>query len=207
MTAECLQNIHSIAIKTAKGMEKYMDERLVQFDEKMQKTMNNLSEEFGSIRAGRANPHVLDKLRVDYYGTPTAIQQVANVNVPEPRMIQIQPWEASMVKEIEKAILTSDLGINPTNDGKVIRLLFPELTEERRKELAKDVKKKGESAKVAIRNIRRDANDSFKKLSKSADVSEDEVKELEDSAQKMTDKYITEIDKAVEAKTKEILTV
>ena len=207
MTAECLQNIHSIAIKTAKGMEKYMDESLVQFDEKMQKTMNNLSEEFGSIRAGRANPHVLDKLRVDYYGTPTAIQQVANVNVPEPRMIQIQPWEASMVKEIEKAILTSDLGINPTNDGKVIRLLFPELTEERRKELAKDVKKKGESAKVAIRNIRRDANDSFKKLSKSADVSEDEVKELEDGAQKMTDKYITEIDKAVEAKTKEILTV
>ena len=207
MTAECLQNIHSIAIKTAKGMEKYMDERLVQFDEKMQKTMYNLSEEFGSIRAGRANPHVLDKLKVDYYGTPTAIQQVANVNVPEPRMIQIQPWEASMVKEIEKAILTSDLGINPTNDGKVIRLLFPELTEERRKELAKDVKKKGENAKVAIRNIRRDANDSFKKLSKSADVSEDEVKELEDGAQKMTDKYITEIDKAVEAKTKEILTV
>ena len=207
MTAECLQNIHSIAIKTAKGMEKYMDERLVQFDEKMQKTMNNLSEEFGSTRAGRANPHVLDKLKVDYYGTPTAIQQVANVNVPEPRMIQIQPWEASMVKEIEKAILTSDLGINPTNDGKVIRLLFPELTEERRKELAKDVKKKGENAKVAIRNIRRDANDSFKKLSKSADVSEDEVKELEDGAQKMTDKYITEIDKAVEAKTKEILTV
>ena len=207
MTAECLQNIHSIAIKTAKGMEKYMDERLVQFDEKMQKTMNNLSEEFGSIRAGRANPHVLDKLKVDYYGTPTAIQQVANVNVPEPRMIQIQPWEASMVKEIEKAILTSDLGINPTNDGKVIRLLFPELTEERRKELAKDVKKKGENAKVAIRNICRDAYDSFKKLSKSADVSEDEVKELEDGAQKMTDKYITEIDKAVEAKTKEILTV
>ncbi len=184
-----------------------MDERLVQFDEKMQKTMGNLSEEFGSIRAGRANPHVLDKLRVDYYGTPTGIQQVANVSVPEPRMIQIQPWEASMVKEIEKAILTSDLGINPTNDGKVIRLLFPELTEERRKELAKDVKKKGENAKVAIRNIRRDANDSFKKLSKASDISEDEIKELEDKAQKMTDKYIGEIDKAVEAKTKEILTV
>lgn len=184
-----------------------MDERLAQFDEKMQKTMNNLSEEFGSIRAGRANPHVLDKLKVDYYGTPTGIQQVANVSVPEPRMIQIQPWEASMVKEIEKAILTSDLGINPTNDGKVVRLLFPELTEERRKELAKDVKKKGESAKVAIRNIRRDANDSFKKLGKSADVSEDEIKELEDNAQKMTDKYIAEVDNAVEAKTKEILTV
>ena len=184
-----------------------MDERLVPFDGKMQKTMNNLGEEFGSIRAGRANPHVLDRLRVDYYGTPTAIQQVANVNVPEPRMIQIQPWEASMVKEIEKAILTSDLGINPTNDGKVIRLVFPELTEERRKELAKDIKKKGENAKVAIRNIRRDANDSFKKLSKNSDISEDEIKELEEKAQKMTDKYIAEVDKAVENKTKEILTV
>ena len=183
-----------------------MDQRLAVFDEKMGKTMNNLAEEFGGIRAGRANPHVLDKLRVDYYGTPTAIQQVANVSVPEPRMIQIQPWEASMVKEIEKAILTSDLGINPTNDGKTVRLLFPELTEERRKELAKDVKKKGENAKVAIRNIRRDANDSFKKLAKE-DVSEDEIKQLEDQAQKMTDKYIADVDRAVEAKTKEILTV
>ena len=183
-----------------------MDQRLAVFDEKMGKTMNNLAEEFGGIRAGRANPHVLDKLRVDYYGTPTAIQQVANVSVPEPRMIQIQPWEASMVKEIEKAILTSDLGINPTNDGKTVRLLFPELTEERRKELAKDVKKKGENAKVAIRNIRRDANDSFKKLAKE-DVSEDEIKQLEDPAQKMTDKYIADVDRAVEAKTKEILTV
>ena len=183
-----------------------MDQRLAVFDEKMGKTMNNLAEEFGGIRAGRANPHVLDKLRVDYYGTPTAIQQVANVSVPEPRMIQIQPWEASMVKEIEKAILTSDLGINPTNDGKTVRLLFPELTEERRKELAKDVKKKGENAKVAIRNIRRDANDSFKKLAKE-DVSEDEIKQLEDQAQKMTDKYIADVDLAVEAKTKEILTV
>ena len=183
-----------------------MDQRLAVFDEKMGKTMNNLAEEFGGIRAGRANLHVLDKLRVDYYGTPTAIQQVANVSVPEPRMIQIQPWEASMVKEIEKAILTSDLGINPTNDGKTVRLLFPELTEERRKELAKDVKKKGENAKVAIRNIRRDANDSFKKLAKE-DVSEDEIKQLEDQAQKMTDKYIADVDRAVEAKTKEILTV
>lgn len=184
-----------------------MDERLVPFDEKMQRTMSNLSDEFGGIRAGRANPHVLDKIRVDYYGTPTPIQQVANVNVPEPRMIQIQPWEGSMVKEIEKAILTSDLGINPTNDGKVIRLIFPELTEERRKELGKEVKKKGENAKIAIRNIRRDANDSFKKLSKSSEVSEDEINELEEKAQKMTDKYIADIDKAVEAKTKEILTV
>lgn len=184
-----------------------MDERLVQFDDKMQKSLNNLYEEFSSIRAGRANPHVLDKIRVDYYGTPTSLQQVANVSVPEPRMIQIAPWEASLVKEIEKAILTSDLGINPTNDGKVIRLLFPELTEERRKELAKDVKKKGEAAKVAIRNIRRDANASFKKLAKATEVSEDEIKELEDSAQKMTDKYIAQVDKAVEEKSKEILTV
>ena len=130
-----------------------MDARLAQFETKMQKSLDNLLSEFGGIRAGRANPHVLDKLRVDYYGTPTAIQQVANVSVPEPRMIQIQPWEASLVKEIEKAILCSDIGINPSNDGKIIRLVFPELTEERRKELAKDVKKKGENAKVAIRNI------------------------------------------------------
>lgn len=183
-----------------------MDERLVQFDEKMQKSLNNLYEEFGSIRAGRANPHVLDKIRVDYYGTPTALQQVANVSVPEPRMIQIAPWEASLVKEIEKAIMMSDLGINPTNDGKVIRLLFPELTEERRKELAKDVKKKGENAKVAIRNIRRDGNDAFKKL-KGSDVSEDEIKDLETQLQKITDKYIAEVDKAVEVKSKEVLTV
>lgn len=184
-----------------------MDDRLVQYDDKMQKTMRNLQEEFGSIRAGRANPHVLDKLRVDYYGTPTPIQQVANVNVPEPRMIQIQPWEPSMVKVIEKTILTSDLGINPTNDGKSIRLVFPELTEERRKDLAKDVKKKGEAAKVAVRNIRRDANDTFKKLGKKEDVSEDEIKELEGKIQKMTDKFIADIDKAVEEKTREIMTV
>ncbi|MCI8890974.1 MAG: ribosome recycling factor [Eubacterium sp.] len=184
-----------------------MDDRLVQYDDKMNKTMKNLQEEFGSIRAGRANPHVLDKLRVDYYGTPTPIQQVANVNVPEPRMILIQPWEPSMVKEIEKTILTSDLGINPTNDGKSIRLVFPELTEERRKDLAKEIKKKGEAAKVAVRNIRRDANDSFKKLGKKEDISEDEIKELEGKVQKMTDKFIADIDKAVEDKTKEIMTV
>ena len=184
-----------------------MDERIQKYEEKMKKTLGSLEAELTTIRAGRANPHILDKLTVDYYGSPTPIQQVANITVPEARMIQIQPWESSLIKGIEKAILTSDLGLNPNNDGKVIRLVFPELTEERRKDLAKDVKKKGESAKVAIRNIRRDANDSFKKLSKSADVSEDEVKELEDGAQKMTDKYITEIDKAVEAKTKEILTV
>ena len=174
-----------------------MDERLQQYDNKMQKSFDNLLEEFGSIRAGRANPHVLDKIRVDYYGTPTALQQVANISVPEPRMLLIQPWEPNMVREIEKAILTSDLGINPTNDGKVIRLTFPELTEERRKDLAKDVKKKGENAKVAVRNIRRDANDSLKKMSKSSDVSEDEIKQLEDEVQKLTDKYIAKVDKAV----------
>ena len=173
----------------------------------MGKSLANLEEEFAGIRAGRANPHVLDKLRVDYYGTPSPIQSVANVSVPEPRMIQIQPWEASMVKEIEKAIMCSDLGINPTNDGKVIRLVFPELTEERRKELAKDIKKKGENAKVAVRNIRRDAIDHFKKIGKEEDLSEDEIKDLEDTIQKLTDEYVAKVDKAVDAKSKEILTV
>ena len=177
------------------------------FEEKMTKSLSNLEEEFSGIRAGRANPHVLDKIRVDYYGTPSPIQSVANVSVPEPRMIQIQPWEASMVKEIEKAIICSDLGINPTNDGKLIRLIFPELTEERRKELAKDIKKKGENAKVAVRNIRRDAIDTIKKSGKADDISEDEIKDLEDKAQKLTDEYVAKIDKAVDAKTQEILTV
>ena len=184
-----------------------MDERIQKYEEKMKKTLASLESELVTIRAGRANPHILDKLAVDYYGAPTPLQQVANITVPEARMIQIQPWESSLIKGIEKAILTSDLGLNPSNDGKVIRLVFPELTEERRKELAKDVKKKGEAAKVAIRNIRRDANDSFKKLGKSSEVSEDEVKDLETQAQKMTDKFIADIDKAIEEKSKEILTV
>ena len=183
-----------------------MDERIKIYDEKMTKTYNNLLSEFGSIRAGRANPHVLDRIMVDYYGSPTPIQQVGNVNVPEPRMIQIQPWDSSMLKAIEKAIMTSDLGINPTNDGKVIRLVFPELTEDRRKELAKDVKKKGEEAKVAVRNVRRDGNVAFKKL-KGTEISEDEIKDLEDELQKITDKYVAKIDKMVEAKSKEIMTV
>ena len=184
-----------------------MDERIQKYEEKMKKTLASLESELVTIRAGRANPHILDKLAVDYYGAPTPLQQVANITVPEARMIQIQPWESSLIKGIEKAILTSDLGLNPSNDGKVIRLVFPELTEERRKELAKDVKKKGEAAKVAIRNIRRDANDSFKKLGKSSEVSEDEVKDLETQAQKMTEKFIADIDKAIEEKSKEILTV
>ena len=183
-----------------------MDERIAGYDTKMGKTLKNLESELGTIRAGRANPHVLDRITVDYYGAPTPLQQVANITVPEARMIQIQPWDGTLLKLIEKAILVSDLGINPTNDGKLIRLVFPELTEERRKELGKDVKKKGEAAKVAVRNIRRDANDAFKKLAKS-DVSEDEIKELEDNIQKLTDKYIKEIDKSVEVKSKEIMTV
>lgn len=183
-----------------------MDERIKVYAEKMDKSYNNMMEEFGTIRAGRANPNVLKKITVDYYGTPTPLQQVGNVSVPEPRILQIQPWEASMVKAIEKAINMSDLGINPTNDGRVIRLVFPELTEERRKDLVKDIKKKGEAAKVAVRNIRRDANEFLKKLGKT-DVSEDEIKDLEDVIQKETDKHIKDIDKAVDEKSKEILTV
>lgn len=184
-----------------------MDERLKQYEEKMTKSYNTLLEEFASIRAGRANPHLLDKIMVDYYGTMSTLQQVANVTVPEARMIQIQPWEASLIKQIEKAIMSSDLGITPSNDGKVIRLVFPELTEERRKELVKDVKKRGENTKVAIRNIRRDANDSLKKLGKSNEVSEDEIKQLEDEVQKLTDRYVKDIDQSVDTKSKEILTV
>ncbi len=184
-----------------------MDEFVMQFEEKMQKTLKSLDSEFGSIRAGRANPHVLDRIRVDYYGTPTPIQQVANVSVPEARLIQIQPWDRGTLKAIEKAILTSDLGINPTNDGSMIRLVFPELTEERRKELAKEVRKKGEAAKVAIRNIRRDANELTKKSQKAGEITEDDQKRDEADVQKLTEKYIGEVDKAVEVKTKEIMTV
>ena len=184
-----------------------MDERIQVYETKMQKTLENLEREYISIRAGRANPHVLDKLVVDYYGTPTPIQQGGNITVPEARVILIQPWESKLIKAIEKEIMASDIGITPSNDGKAIRLVFPELTEERRKELAKDVKKKGEAAKVAVRNIRRDANDAFKKLSKAKEISEDDMGNLEDDIQKMTDTFITKVDKAVEAKTKEVLTV
>ena len=183
-----------------------MDARIQVYNDKMTKAVEHLAFEFSTIRAGRANPHVLDKVRVDYYGTPTPIQQVGNVTVPEPRMIQIAPWEKSLIKDIEKAIMTSEVGITPSNDGSVIRLVFPELTEERRKDLVKDVKKKGEEGKVAIRNIRRDGNDAFKKLAKT-EVSEDEIKQLEDELQKLTDKFVKDIDKLVEEKSKEILTV
>ena len=179
-----------------------MNERLQVYEDKMKKTMASLESDLATIRAGRANPNVLNKIMVDYYGTPTPIQQVGNVSVPEPRMILIQPWEKSMVKAIEKAIQTSELGINPT----AIRLVFPELTEERRKELVKDVKKKGEGAKVAIRNIRRDGNDALKKL-KGSEVSEDEIKDMEEELQKVTDKFVKKVDEAVEAKSKEVMTV
>ncbi len=184
-----------------------MNEKIKKYADKMEKTHNNLLEEFGTIRAGRANPHVLDQIKVDYYGSPMSIQQVANVSVPEPRLIVIQPWEHSMIKVIEKAILSSDLGLNPTNDGKAIRLAFPELTEDRRKDLAKDVRKKGEAAKVAVRNIRRDANEAIKKQGKAEAMPEDAVLDLTDEIQKLTDKYIKTIDKSVEEKTKEVMTV
>ena len=182
-------------------------EELKKYEDKMNKTLDVLEDEFRAIRAGRANPHVLDKIKVDYYGTPTPLQQVGNISVPEARIIQIQPWEKKLIREIEKAIMTSDLGINPTNDGTSIRLIFPELTEERRKALAKDVKKKGDEAKVAIRNIRRDANEAFKKMNKNNELTEDDQKDLESQAQKMTDKYISDIDKAVEEIIKDIMTV
>ena len=184
-----------------------MNERLKPFEEKMKKTIGNLDGELSAIRAGRANPNVLNKIMVDYYGTPTPIQQVANISVPEARMIVIQPWEKSLLKAIEKAILTSELGINPTNDGNCIRLIFPEMTEDRRKEVAKEVKKKGDNAKVAVRNIRRDANDAFKKAEKAGEITEDELADLTEKMQKLTDKTIERVDKAVEEKTKEIMTV
>ena len=179
----------------------------VEFEDKMKKTLVSLGKDYAGLRAGRANPAVLDRLRVEYYGTPTKINEVAAVSVPEPRMLMIQPWDASVLKEIEKAILASDIGINPTNDGKVIRLTFPQPTEERRRELAKDAKKFGEEAKVAVRNVRRDALDKFKKQEKAKEITEDELKGIETDIQKMTDKYIAEIDKMVGEKEKEIMAV
>ena len=184
-----------------------MNEKIAAYDVKMTKTINNLDGELATIRAGRANPNILNKIKVEYYGVPTPMQQLANITVPEARTLMIAPWEPSLVKAIEKAILNSDLGLTPNNDGKNIILNFPELTEERRKEIVKDIKKKGENAKVAIRNIRRDANDAIKKMEKAGDISEDELKTNEDKIQKMTDKYVGLIDKAIEKKSTEILTV
>lgn len=184
-----------------------MSVELEQFEEKMEKSLDSLSNEYTTIRAGRANPHVLDRITIDYYGQPSTLQTVANISVSEARTLVIQPWEPSLIKEIEKAVLTSDLGLTPNNDGKAIRLTFPELTEERRKELVKDVKKKAENAKVAIRNIRRDANDAIKKQQKANEISEDEQKNLESDIQKMTDKFIKKIDGMMDEKSKEIMTV
>lgn len=180
---------------------------LKKYEHKMLKTVEVLESDFISIRAGRANPHVLDKVTVDYYGTPTPLNQVGNVTVPEARVLMVQPWDASIMKDIERAILGSDVGITPNNDGKVIRLVFPELTEERRVLLTKDIKKKGEEAKVAIRNVRRDAIDHFKKAEKDNEITEDDLKDLEKQTQDLTDKSIKDIDRHVELKTKEILTV
>lgn len=184
-----------------------MNQQLNKYQDKMQKTINSLLDEFNTIRAGRANPHVLDRISVDYYGAPTPVVQVGNVSVPEPRILMIQPWDATLLKVIEKAINESDLGINPSNDGKVIRLVFPELTEERRKELTKETKKKGENAKVAIRNIRREALDAFKKMQKANEMTEDEYNTIENGVQKLTDKFVEEIDRHIENKNKEILSV
>ncbi len=184
-----------------------MRPEIKEFDEKMQKSVAVLASEYASIRAGRANPAVLDKITVDYYGTATPITQVGSVSVPEPRTLLIQPWDASILKEIEKSILASDLGINPTNDGKCIRLSFPQLTEERRRDLIKQIKKIGEDGKVAVRNIRRDALDKFKTMKKNSEITEDDLKGLEDDVQKITDKNCKEIDVMTEKKEKELLEI
>ena len=184
-----------------------MSEHTKPYEDRMKKTVAVLDEEFSTIRVGRANPRVLDRLTVNYYGSEVPLTQVGNVTVPEARLLMIAPWETAMLKEIEKAIQSSDLGLNPTNDGKVIRLSFPELTEDRRKQLTKDVKKKGEDAKVSIRNLRREAMDAYKKAEKKGDFTEDDVKDLEKEVQDLTDKYVAELDKRVDAKNKDIMTV
>ncbi|MDF2877527.1 MAG: ribosome recycling factor [Clostridia bacterium] len=184
-----------------------MKQTLQKYQDKMNKTIQAFADELNTIRAGRANPHVLDRMTVDYYGAPTPIQQVGNISIPEARVLQIQPWDTSLLKAIEKAVHESDIGINPSNDGKVIRLVFPELTEERRKDLTKDVKKKGENAKVAIRNIRREALEALKKMEKNSEITEDEQETAEKEVQKLTDKFVDEIDTHIESKNKEILSV
>ena len=177
------------------------------YEEKMDKTISVFEENLSEVRAGRANPAILNKVKIDYYGTPTPINQVAGVSVPEARLIVIQPWDVSVLKDIEKAILASDIGINPNNDGKVIRLAFPELTEERRKELVKDIKKMAEEAKVAVRAVRRDGIDEAKTKQKNSEITEDELKNAENDIQKLTDKKIEEVDKILENKEKEIMSV
>lgn len=184
-----------------------MSEQTIPYEEKMQKSIKSLENDYNTIRAGRANPHVLDKITVDYYGTQTPLSQVGNITVPEARLIEIKPWDATLLKAIEKSINQADLGVNPSNDGKVIRIVFPELTEERRKLITKDVKKKGEDSKVAIRNIRREAIDIFKKMEKKSEIPEDQLKILEEKIQKLTDKYIAEVDKMIDSKSKDILSI
>lgn len=175
--------------------------------EKMEKAISVMSEKFSEVRAGRANPAILNKVRIDYYGTPTPISQMAGVSVPEARLIVIQPWDASVLKDIEKAILASDIGLNPNNDGKVIRLMFPELNEQRRKEIVKDIKKQAEETKVAIRSVRRDGIDTAKANQKEGTMTEDELKAAEVEIQKITDKYIEEVDKVLAEKEKEIMSI
>ena len=177
------------------------------FEEKMIKTISVFEENLSEIRAGRANPAILNKIMIDYYGTPTPINQVAGISVPEARMIVIQPWDASVLKEIEKEILKSDIGINPNNDGKVIRLNFPELNEERRKEIVKDIRKMAEEAKVAVRSIRREAIDEAKTMQKNSEISEDDLRVAEDKIQKLTDKYVGEVDAILEKKEKEVMSI
>lgn len=184
-----------------------MSDELKIYEDKMNKTLDSLNEEYLTVRAGRANPHILDKIVVDYYGQPSPLQSVANVSVPEARIIQIQPWESSLIKAIEKEINMANLGVTPNSDGKVIRLVFPELTEERRKEITKDIKKKAENSKVSIRNIRREAVDFYKKKEKDKEISEDDLKKIEEKIQKLTDKFCDEIDSMNENKSKEIMTV
>jgi ribosome recycling factor len=178
-----------------------------EFTDRMKKTTEVLTSQFASVRAGRANAGVLDQITVDYYGTPTPIQQIASISVPDPRSLVIQPWDASALKNIEKAILASDLGINPQNDGKLIRLVFPQLTEERRKELAKQVKKYAEDAKVAVRNVRRDAMDKFKAQKKASEITEDDLKGMEKDLQKLTDEYIKKVDELADKKEKELFEI
>lgn len=184
-----------------------MYDELKKYEEKMNVTLEMLKKDFASIRAGRANPHVLDKVTVEYYGQQTPISQVGNISVPEARVLMIQPWDASIMKELERALLGSDIGITPNTDGKVIRLVFPELTEERRKGLTKEIKHKGEEAKVAVRNIRRDANDHFKRFEKAGDITEDDLRDLEKQCQEITDSHVKDIDKLVDSKSKELLSV
>ena len=207
MVKKILINIKKRKECTRKNLVQIKIMNLDKFEEKMMKTVSVYEENLAEIRAGRANPAILNKITIDYYGTPTPINQVAGISVPEARLIVIQPWDGSILKEIEKEILKSDIGINPSNDGKVIRLAFPELNEERRKEIVRDIRKMAEEAKVAIRSIRRDAIDEAKAMQKNSEISEDELKGAEDNIQKLTDKYVEQIDNILDKKEKEVMSI